>query len=523
MSLFVYEFFKLTSQVPNQVAVLDLENQVKLTYKELFSISQSLSSYLSCERSPICISVKPSWSLVAAILAVWISRNYLFILDPNSSKEKIKTILKLINPIFTLCDKDSLQTLPIKNKIFIDEFSFQHKVNFVPKSYSHFDEAYVVFTSGSTGFPKGILISHEGILDVLNYQKEQFNLSLKSKVLHYLNPSFDAFLSELGTTLLSGACFVIHSKIQKSLVLLENLVHEQKITHAFLPPAILGVLKPSEKLKSLQVIITGGEPTPTNVVRKWLPHVKLLSAYGPSETTICSHLAECTEDWDSYLGKLLPNRKEKLVYLEDENAHELWLGGKGLALKYISDSKKTFSKFIWSDAQRWYRTGDLVELTQKGLKFLRRRDKQVKLYGIRVELEEIENIAYKLPEVLFSHALYLNMVEQKFLVLVYHALKEIPKQTWIQHFKNHLLNSTIPNEIFYLETPILNNNGKWDHEKIKNLVIQKIFIYKSEIEDSLSSIQIELQTEKLRKIQNSPLFSLGAYVWELEEEIRSKF
>ncbi|MCX8000071.1 MAG: AMP-binding protein, partial [Leptospiraceae bacterium] len=457
--------------------------------------------------------------LVVGVVAIWLSRNYFFIMNSNYPKQRLKSITSLIQPSFTLCDKECYSSLNWKNKILVERnLSLNSNVMF-NKSYSLKDKAYIIFTSGSTGTPKGILVSHEGILNVLEYQKQKFELSENSKVLHFLNPSFDAFLSELGTTLLSGACLVISHKAKENISLLKDLIQQESITHIFLPPAILGILEPSEKLNSLKVVITGGETISKNVVRKWLPHFKLLSAYGPTEATICSHLAVCKNEWDNYLGELLPQRKEKLVYLESEKAHELWLGGSGLAIEYIGNPSETFSKFIWVEGERWYRTGDLVISTIEGLKFLRRKDQQIKLYGNRLELGELEKVAQNLSEVLFACSFYFELENKNLLILVYHSTQEITYKVWRAYLNQYVSENLLPHEILFLKEPILNQNGKWDLKQVKEWVIQKVFISKSKYEDSLSNIQLELKLEKLKEFWQSPLSSLGISVEELNFEI----
>ncbi len=516
----IHKLLNTANHFSNQTAILDLKNKISFTYKELFSLTQNLASCLNCEQKPILISSESSWKLVVSILAVWISRNYFFIMDPRYPKERLNSIIKNLNPSFTLCDEDLFYNFEMENKILIGQNFKLSSHKTLNKTYSLLDKAYIIFTSGSSGTPKGILISHEAIFNVLEYQKEKFSLFSNSKTLHYLNPSFDAFLSELGTTLLSGACFVIHPQVRKSLVFLENIIQQEKITHIFLPPAILGILEPSEKLRSLQVIITGGEPTPKNIVKKWLPYVKFLSAYGPTETTICSHLAICNEEWDNFLGELLPYRKEKLVFLKEYNSYELWLGGNGLAIEYLQNPSETFSKFIWVEGERWYKTGDMVEPTSKGLKFLKRKDTQIKFYGNRLELAEVEKISQNFSEILFCRTFYFNLENQKKLVLVYHANQEISKIVLLNFLKQYLPSSLLPNEIIYLQKPILNSNGKWDLQKVLELVNQKIFISNTQaFQDSLSNLQEEFQLEILNQISKNSFSNLGCKVQDLKKEI----
>lgn len=522
MSVFIEDLMRVVQKFPSRMAVLDLQNQVELSYKELFSNAKNLSLNLNSQNQAILICSDSSWELIVAILAVWISKNYFFITNSKYPRQRLTSIIEILRPKFVLCDKKSYEIFNFKNKILIQKNLFQNSSLQLKSDYSIHDKAYIIFTSGSTGFPKGIIISHEGILNVLHYQKQKFDLSENSRVLHFLNPSFDAFLSELGTTLLSGSCFVINSEPRENISLLEETIEKEKITHIFLPPAILGILEPKKSLNSLQVIITGGEPISKNVVRKWLPYVKLLSAYGPTETTICSHLAVCMSDWDNFLGEILPQRKEKLVFLESENAYELWLGGSGLALEYIKNPTETFSKFIWVEGERWYRTGDLVEKTSRGLRFLRRKDSQVKLHGNRIDLKEIEQLAQSFHGVLFCCVFYLEL-EVKKLVLVYHAKEEITNQTWREYLQQYLPANLFPHEILFLQEPILNQNGKWDLKQVKEWAIQKVFISKSKYDDSLSNIQLELKLEKLKEFWQAPLLSLGASVEELNFEISKKY
>jgi amino acid adenylation domain-containing protein len=282
--------------------------------------------------------------------------------------------------------------------------------------------AYVLYTSGSTGQPKGVLVTHSALANFTLAVTHHFGLDSSDRLLLYLSPSFDAFGEELYPTLCSGATLVIHPNPTKlSLDEHLDLCERQGVTS--LHQAVTYTAFLAEELarsgrrfpKQIKLLIVGGESITAETVRRFREvggeRVRILHVYGPSETTVTTTIWEVGEPEEAGrepIGLPLWNVQVYVVDQDEELAPmgvvgELYIGGAGVALGYEKDAGQTAQRFVpdrWSGVagRRVYRSGDLVRYRMGGeLVFVGRRDEQVKLRGRRIELGEIE-IALKKME-----------------------------------------------------------------------------------------------------------------------------
>jgi amino acid adenylation domain-containing protein len=271
------------------------------------------------------------------------------------------------------------------------------------------DVAYIVYTSGSSGRPKGVMIRHEGLSNVATAQQQVLRVGPATSTLQSSSVSFDASIFEVLMAVASGGRLCIVPPDLPSGAPLADFLEARRVTTALFSPTLLATL-PSDRLPSLQTIATAGEACPSSLVRLWSPGRRFLNLYGPTEATIWSTFAECTAaDERPPIGKPIRNTS---VYVLDRNRRpvpvgvmgEIYLGGIGLAAGYVNRADLTTERFVEVDvhtpgraprstsAQRLYRTGDLGRFLPDGnLEFFGRVDEQVKLRGFRIELGEIES------------------------------------------------------------------------------------------------------------------------------------
>ncbi|WP_433628785.1 amino acid adenylation domain-containing protein [Nocardia sp. CA-120079] len=279
------------------------------------------------------------------------------------------------------------------------------------------DVAYVVFTSGSTGVPKGVAVTHSGIADFISSWRADPELRHTSRVLHFASPSFDAALMEnLIAVSRAGALVVAPTGIYGGGELAEFL-RVQRITHAFLTPAALASVDPAG-LNDLRLVMSGGEEVPADLVSRWAGTDlagarKFQVLYGPTEATIVATATRALRpDGRPTIGAPLPGIQAlvldaRLQPVPVGVAGELYLAGQALARGYLNRAATNAARFVahpfGEPGRRMYRTGDVVRWNTDGaLEFLGRNDSQVKIRGYRVELGEIDAALSARAEVAYA-------------------------------------------------------------------------------------------------------------------------
>ena len=257
-------------------------------------------------------------------------------------------------------------------------------------------EAWLIYTSGSSGQAKGVSVGQGGIPAVIRQQIATFELGPGSRCLWMLSPLFDASLSDILTALASGATLVIAPPCQLSPERLLRTLAERNITYLDIPPSLLRLLAPEDAPECLLTLGFGGEICSQETVRKWCRRVRLFNLYGPTEASICCSLIRCGPDWcEGDIGRPLECAEFRL----DDNG-ELLIGGDCLALGYWQRPELNAAKFFELDGRRFYRSGDRAERLADGKwRFLGRLDRQIKLRGKLVECGEVEAALLRLPGV----------------------------------------------------------------------------------------------------------------------------
>lgn len=247
--------------------------------------------------------------------------------------------------------------------------------------------AYVAFTSGSSGRPRGVRIEHGGIVPMLDAQIAAFSLDARARALWVLSPGFDASVSDVGTALLSGGALLIDAPdVLADPDRLLRVLSRREVRSIDLPPSVLARLDTARLPASLQTIIIGGEVADRAAVRAAARRHRVVNVYGPTEATVCSSLELCTPD---HPGDTIGAPLSHLRYREVEG--ELWISGPGLARDYAGDPEATAERFVWREGLRWYRTGDRASPGEGGRwRFAGRLDRQVQLGGRRAEPAEVE-------------------------------------------------------------------------------------------------------------------------------------
>ncbi|WP_300627771.1 amino acid adenylation domain-containing protein [Pseudomonas sp.] len=258
-----------------------------------------------------------------------------------------------------------------------------------------------LFTSGTTGQPKGVLLSQHNLAHFTAWLSTCVALDHKSRVLQFSPLSFDSSLIDIFPALMAGAELIVPSRDQRhDPQQLVELIRLERITHAFLPPALLSIL-PLDQPLGLSHLLTGGDFCEPYVIERLASQCKLHNLYGPTETTVlATHRTFRPGDSNCNIGLPIANSQvlildDRLQPVDEHVMGDLYIAGPGISQGYMNGTPQADSPFVklklpngqWLHA---YRSGDLAKWTPDGIELGGRRDDQVKIRGFRVEPQEIE-------------------------------------------------------------------------------------------------------------------------------------
>jgi amino acid adenylation domain-containing protein/non-ribosomal peptide synthase protein (TIGR01720 family) len=346
--------------------------------------------------------------------------------------------------------------------------------------------AYIIYTSGTTGIPKGVMIEHRGLTNLALHQGTVFNLSgdgwdgkIKNCV-WYSTYIFDAHAWEIYTVLIYGHQLCIATDEQRmDLEKLGEYIKKNTINIGTIPPALLN----TEKILPLETLVVAGEVAGHEIMERYIEAgVKVINAYGPTESTVCATLRYYqTGDLNRNIGRPLVNTT---AYILDERMRpapigavgELHIGGVQLARGYLNKPELTAEKFVQNPFQteeekaqgyngRLYKTGDLARYLPDGdIEFLGRNDFQVKIRGFRIELGEIESAVSGYDGVKQCAVIDRERNGIKYLAAYY--VGEVEADKLREYLNEKLPEYMVPGAYMQLERLPLNANGKLDRKAL---------------------------------------------------------
>ncbi|WP_344639872.1 amino acid adenylation domain-containing protein, partial [Kitasatospora cystarginea] len=410
------------ARTPEATAVL--HDGLPLSYAELNARANRLARFLVARgagpESVVALALPRSAELITAVLAVLKAGAAYLSIDPDYPAQRAGFMCADAAPLGVLTAGDAAGRMPdtVTRWRLDDQSTAEELAGYSPADLSDAERkaplrighpAYVVYTSGSTGQPKGVLVSHRGLAALALSHQEALGVDGDSRVLQFASLSFDASACELVMTLLAGATLVVPRREQAIGDGVVALIAEAGVTHAMLPPAFVATLDPAQ-VPTLRGLITGGEACPPEVTARWSAGRTMLNAYGPTESTVCATLSRpLTGAVNAPIGRPITGTRAYVLGpgLQPVPAGvpgELYLAGDGLARGYLGRSGLTAERFLadpfGEPGSRMYRTGDLARWNRDGeLVFAGRADDQVKVRGYRIELGEIEAALTRHPAV----------------------------------------------------------------------------------------------------------------------------
>ncbi|KAH7318045.1 hypothetical protein B0I35DRAFT_353657, partial [Stachybotrys elegans] len=406
--------------IPDQTAVQGHDGV--FTYRELETLSRAVAGELS--RRGVgsgdvvgLVFEKSAWAVVAH-LAVLMSGAMCLPVDPGYPLSHKRTVMEKTRARLLLASAaqlDSVEDLGVDTMTIGPDQTWETHAPGDQGSYresSPSQPAYILFTSGSTGTPKGIVIEHRNLVCTLIAFGTRLQWQPGSRVLQFASYVWDASILEIFGTLLAGGCVCVPSDEQRMTALAE-FIESNSVECAILTPTVIRTLSPDE-VPHLRSLVSAGEAVDVTSVELWRDQVRFFNGWGPSESAVCSALAEVTESSPDLESIGTPSGNA-LWIVDDSNVEslvpigvvgEILVDGPGVARGYLGDEARTAACFIeapsWApppkidtDAspRRMYRTGDLARYNPDGtIRYVGRRDDQVKIRGQRLRLGQVERM-----------------------------------------------------------------------------------------------------------------------------------
>ncbi len=483
----------------NKLAFVD--NKREVTYKELLENSKKIGTYLSTneKNQPIAIFIDKTVSCLETMFGVLYSGNFYTVIDTKSPMERINLILNTLEPIKIITDSKNLSKLKsfgIEDNICVYEDMLNEKIdekmlNQVRRKMIDTDPMYILFTSGSTGVPKGTVIAHKSVISYSNWVKETFNITSDTIWGSQTPFYFSMSITDVFSTILSGATLYIIPKMYFSFpIKLLEFINEKKINTIYWVPSALCIVANFKaldevELPTLKKVLFAGEVMPVKQLNMWidkLPNTMFANLFGPTETTdICTYYIvdrKFNNNENLPIGHAC-NNCDVIVVKEDgteaKNGEEGELCARGsfLALGYYNNPEKTASVFVQNPLNKnyseiVYKTGDIVKYNERGeLIYLSRKDFQIKHMGYRIELGEIETAVNNIDGIIICACVY--DTENSKIVLFYQG-DEIEENELLEQVKNKVPAYMCPNQIIKLPRIPYNANGKIDRVNLKNML-----------------------------------------------------
>ena len=473
-----------------------------LSFRQLQRQAKALATQMidrGMFKKPVVIYMEKGVDVLVSFMGAAYSCNFYSPIDVDMPASRVNKILEVLEPalvITTASLKETFAGYAYQGDFLLFEEACnadicEEKIETARNKGIDTDLLYVLFTSGSTGVPKGVTINHRSVLDYIDWVTETFHITHEDSFGNQAPFYFDNSILDIYSTVKSGATtYIIPKNLFAQPLLLLEYFKEKKINTIFWVPSALIVVAKLKAFRNVDMsgtlkrVLFCGEVMPNkqlNVWRKFLPDVLYANLYGPTEITdACTYYVVDREFSDdeplpivismANTDILVLNEKDELV--KEGEIGELCVRGTSLSMGYYNNPDKTKEAFVQNPLNPFvpetiYRTGDLVKYNEYGeIIYLSRKDFQIKHMGHRIELGEIETAVSSLEEISMCCCLY----DEKHQKIVLFLEEKLEKAYINERISKLVPEYMLPNKVISLEKMPINANGKIDRVKLKEML-----------------------------------------------------
>ncbi len=461
-------------EMADRIALISQEHTV--TYHQFYERANQIADKLrklGIQRGDrVALVAERSTELVCAIFGIFLSGGVYVPVGNDAPEERRNQILEDSDVKAVVSCYAAVETaLP---KLTLEELK-PELVDEVVNVNCPEDLAYIIYTSGSSGKPKGVMISHKAAESLVDYLRYDLDIEASDKIMMFANYVFDGSIWEMFMAGYNGVPLVIPTDdMVHDPELMKDFVEKMGVTISYFPPAYYL----QSQIVLSKFVVTAGSSSSHDVVQKAIQNSDYINSYGPTETTVCA------TNWFIRKGDSVPDTiaigkpiRNKQVYIMEENQlcgikvpGEICIAGEGLADGYVNRDELTAKAFVQNPLSegKMYRTGDMGRWLPDGnIEYLGRIDEQVKIRGYRIELNEIKNVILQIDGVTVCEVLYKeNQYHEKSLYGFYVSNQTIGVNTVKECLRKQLPEYMIPSYLMQVNEIPVNSSGKTDKKAL---------------------------------------------------------